>query len=95
MNDNGARALMNGKAKLGGDASIAAGPVGPCATLVVAFSVAPRLTCLPLAIPVSLPLSMSFSPRFLTKRRLQALPPCTEATRVQLAFQPQGSTTWE
>jgi SH3 domain-containing YSC84-like protein 1 len=28
MNDKGARALMNGKAKLGGDASVAAGPVG-------------------------------------------------------------------
>ena len=28
MNDKGARALMNGKAKLGADASIAAGPVG-------------------------------------------------------------------
>jgi lipid-binding SYLF domain-containing protein len=28
MNDKGARAVMNGKAKLGGDASIAAGPVG-------------------------------------------------------------------
>jgi len=28
MNDKGARALMNGKAKLGADASVAAGPVG-------------------------------------------------------------------
>jgi lipid-binding SYLF domain-containing protein len=28
MNEKGARALMNGKAKLGADASIAAGPVG-------------------------------------------------------------------
>ena len=28
MNDKGARAVMNGKAKLGADASIAAGPVG-------------------------------------------------------------------
>jgi len=28
MNDKGARALLNGKVKLGGDASIAAGPVG-------------------------------------------------------------------
>lgn len=28
MNDKGARAVMHGKAKLGGDASIAAGPVG-------------------------------------------------------------------
>jgi len=28
MNDKGARALMNGKVKLGGDASIAAGPIG-------------------------------------------------------------------
>ena len=28
MNDKGARALMNGKVKLGGDASVAAGPVG-------------------------------------------------------------------
>ena len=28
MNDKGARALMNGKAKLGADASIGAGPVG-------------------------------------------------------------------
>jgi lipid-binding SYLF domain-containing protein len=28
MNDKGARAIMNGKAKLGADASIAAGPVG-------------------------------------------------------------------
>jgi lipid-binding SYLF domain-containing protein len=28
MNDKGARALMKGKAKLGADASIAAGPVG-------------------------------------------------------------------
>jgi len=28
MNDKGARALLNGKVKLGGDASVAAGPVG-------------------------------------------------------------------
>jgi lipid-binding SYLF domain-containing protein len=28
MNDKGARAVMNGKAKLGADASVAAGPVG-------------------------------------------------------------------
>jgi len=28
MNDQGARAVMNGKAKLGSDASVAAGPVG-------------------------------------------------------------------
>jgi lipid-binding SYLF domain-containing protein len=28
MNDKGARAVMHGKAKLGGDASVAAGPVG-------------------------------------------------------------------
>jgi SH3 domain-containing YSC84-like protein 1 len=28
MNDKGARAIMNGKAKLGADASVAAGPVG-------------------------------------------------------------------
>ena len=28
MNDKGARALMKGKAKLGADASVAAGPVG-------------------------------------------------------------------
>ncbi|HEX6773632.1 MAG TPA: lipid-binding SYLF domain-containing protein [Acidobacteriaceae bacterium] len=28
MNDKGARAVMNGKAKLGGDASVAAGPIG-------------------------------------------------------------------
>ena len=28
MNDQGARAVMNGKAKLGADASVAAGPVG-------------------------------------------------------------------
>jgi lipid-binding SYLF domain-containing protein len=28
MNDKGARALMSGKAKLGADASVAAGPVG-------------------------------------------------------------------
>ena len=28
MNDKGARAVMNGRAKLGGDASVAAGPVG-------------------------------------------------------------------
>jgi len=28
MNDKGARALLKGKAKLGGDASVAAGPVG-------------------------------------------------------------------
>jgi lipid-binding SYLF domain-containing protein len=31
MNDKGARAVMNGKAKLGGDASVAAGPVGTAA----------------------------------------------------------------
>ena len=28
MNDKGARAVMNGKAKFGADASVAAGPVG-------------------------------------------------------------------
>jgi lipid-binding SYLF domain-containing protein len=28
MNDKGARAVLNGKAKLGADASVAAGPVG-------------------------------------------------------------------